>query len=415
MKPHQFRHKCFAAFAIIILEIFSGVSSFGQGDPLNSWTQVWSRNGLLQNVSSIAYGNGVFVGVGDGARLVSNDGVNWTTYSSPPIIKGTPGVAFGGGTFVTFGTNTQTKANCILKSTDGITWTNIYTSSNTLKAAAFGNNTWVFVATNEIVVATMTSSNWNWADFQPSFAPRTITYGGGNFAVIGQSGYAGINFDVLSSSDGITWQYDSTFSFDTIYPGYGNVSFNVSGIAFGNGVFVASVIQYGYMGSSPYLTLSEAFVSSNLLVWNPCWNSSVSPQGIVPQAIAYGGGQFVGSFLGNILTSTDGLSWTNRFGDFVNSFAFGQGTFVAANYAIFQSGLFAAVSNSLPANLAISTYAGVTINGMAGSTYQIQATSNLNSPWFTFTNILLPYSPYLWIDTSSTVGGQKFYRSVQLQ
>jgi hypothetical protein len=97
---------------------------------------------------------------------------------------------------------------------------------------------------------------------------------------------------------------------------------------------------------------------------------------------------------------------------------YGQGTFVAYSGGdfIYQSGVFASDSNSpAPSNLTISTYPGVTINGSAGSVYQIQSSTNLNSAWQPITNFYLPYSPFIWVDTSSPVIGQKFYRSVQLQ
>ena len=88
---------------------------------------------------------------------------------------------------------------------------------------------------------------------------------------------------------------------------------------------------------------------------------------------------------------------------------------MAAGSAISQSGVFATQSNSPATSLGISTYPGVTINGTAGAVYQIQYTTSLNSTWQTLTNFMLPYSPYLWVDTSSTVSGQRFYRSIQLQ
>jgi hypothetical protein len=97
-------------------------------------------------------------------------------------------------------------------------------------------------------------------------------------------------------------------------------------------------------------------------------------------------------------------------------YAYGQGTFVEAGQNIYESNVFASDSNSpAPTALGISTYTGVTINGTAGAVYQIQSTTNLNSAWQSLTNFMLPYSPYIWVDTSSTVAGQKFYRSVQIQ
>jgi streptogramin lyase len=63
-----------------------------------------------------------------------------------------------------------------------------------------------------------------------------------------------------------------------------------------------------------------------------------------------------------------------------------------------------------PANLGIGTYAGVTINGLVGRTYQIQSSPDLNT-WTTRATLLLTSSPYLWIDPNP-VAGNKFYRAL---
>jgi hypothetical protein len=62
------------------------------------------------------------------------------------------------------------------------------------------------------------------------------------------------------------------------------------------------------------------------------------------------------------------------------------------------------------ANLGIGTYAGVTITGFVGRTYQIQSSPDLNT-WTTRATVLLTSSPYLWID-QNPVSGNKFYRAV---
>jgi streptogramin lyase len=64
------------------------------------------------------------------------------------------------------------------------------------------------------------------------------------------------------------------------------------------------------------------------------------------------------------------------------------------------------------ANLGIGTFAGVTITGAVGRTYQIQSSPDMNT-WSTVTTILLTSSPYLWID-QNPVSGNKFYRAVLL-
>jgi hypothetical protein len=64
------------------------------------------------------------------------------------------------------------------------------------------------------------------------------------------------------------------------------------------------------------------------------------------------------------------------------------------------------------ANLGIGTFAGVTITGTVGRTYQVQSSPDLNA-WTTRTTLLLNSSPYLWID-QNPVSGNKFYRALLL-
>lgn len=66
--------------------------------------------------------------------------------------------------------------------------------------------------------------------------------------------------------------------------------------------------------------------------------------------------------------------------------------------------------------LALNLYAGLTIKGQIGVTYQIQRATHLDSPnnWSVLTNLTLPSSPYLFIDTSSAGRGSGFYRAIPL-
>jgi hypothetical protein len=64
------------------------------------------------------------------------------------------------------------------------------------------------------------------------------------------------------------------------------------------------------------------------------------------------------------------------------------------------------------ANLGIDTFAGVTITGVVGRTYQIQSAPDMNA-WTTRATLLLNSSPYLWID-QNPVSGNKFYRAILL-
>jgi hypothetical protein len=65
-----------------------------------------------------------------------------------------------------------------------------------------------------------------------------------------------------------------------------------------------------------------------------------------------------------------------------------------------------------PPNLGIASYAGLTIDGLVGRTYQIQTSPNMTN-WTARTTLLLTSSPYLWID-QNPVSGNKFYRALLL-
>jgi hypothetical protein len=64
-------------------------------------------------------------------------------------------------------------------------------------------------------------------------------------------------------------------------------------------------------------------------------------------------------------------------------------------------------------SLGIGTFAGVTIAGLVGRTYQIQASPDLNN-WTTQATVLLTSSPYFWVDQNNPVAGSKYYRAYLL-
>jgi hypothetical protein len=84
----------------------------------------------------------------------------------------------------------------------------------------------------------------------------------------------------------------------------------------------------------------------------------------------------------------------------------------SANYRIRQISFNPQSQVVSGANLGIGTFAGVTITGAVGRTYQIQSSPDLNT-WKTNATLLLNSSPYLWID-QNPISGTKSYRALLL-
>ena len=59
-------------------------------------------------------------------------------------------------------------------------------------------------------------------------------------------------------------------------------------------------------------------------------------------------------------------------------------------------------------------YAGINIAGAVGRTYSVDAQNDLNSNWLNLTNLVLPTSPYFFIDMNSPQYPRRFYRAVLL-
>jgi hypothetical protein len=71
---------------------------------------------------------------------------------------------------------------------------------------------------------------------------------------------------------------------------------------------------------------------------------------------------------------------------------------------------------SISSHVSVNLYAGVRLEGVAGQSYQIEYIDTLGSgnDWTALTNIVLPSSPYLFLDLGSTNAGRRFYRAREL-
>jgi concanavalin A-like lectin/glucanase superfamily protein len=66
--------------------------------------------------------------------------------------------------------------------------------------------------------------------------------------------------------------------------------------------------------------------------------------------------------------------------------------------------------------ISLELYAGLSIEGTVGAKYQITYLVDLGDPnWITLTNLVLPRSPYLFFDATSSRTQHRFYRAVQIR
>ncbi len=67
-----------------------------------------------------------------------------------------------------------------------------------------------------------------------------------------------------------------------------------------------------------------------------------------------------------------------------------------------------------PAGLSVRLYAGLSVTGAVGSVYTIQYVTDLSETnnWLSLTNLVLPSSPYLFVDTTSPATFRRFYRAI---
>ncbi|MBI2948520.1 MAG: hypothetical protein HYY23_12830 [Verrucomicrobia bacterium] len=287
---------------------------------------------------AVAYGNDVFVAVGDGSTswviarghdagfccgeeptiLLSNDGIYW---ASPGTLRGVrfADVTFAKGLFVgvEFG-------GTILTSLDGVTWTapNVPPRSDRLldwqRYVEYFADRFVLVEPQRVVTSA-DGSNWSSTDLGYPFSPNSVASGNGVLVVIGSIVFRAPPVD--SRSDVVAWR--STNGVDWVRvelgPGYGGP------IAFGGGKFVTAIG-------------TQVFTSSDGAAWIPGPNM---PVGVF--SLTYLNGTFIGVGGGGaVITSTDGSDWSLRQegkADGLSDVTFGKGRYVAvgSNGAIYTS------------------------------------------------------------------------------
>jgi hypothetical protein len=269
---------------------------------------VWATAGLetesvsIDNTSlnSVAYFNGIYVAVGDNI-VSSDDAYIWleryrftsmVLYGVSAItINNFDGfIAVGvGPDYSVIPTITQ---SVILKSLDGISWTNITPSASaeTLYGASSGNNTIVVVGNNGAIFTSINGSNWNNIS-TGSANLRDIVYSDslGLFVIVGESGFIG-------TYDGSTFSVETSGTTENLNSVIWNSDLSEFIVTGNNNVILKSINGIDW-------TISNIFVTDPTIydIQGDAFTSGYGPEELVPGVVT--------DNLTMVVTTRPGTNW----------------------------------------------------------------------------------------------------------
>jgi hypothetical protein len=259
--------------------------------------------------SSLAFGNGQFVAVSPacfgqngcpGTIITSADGVNWVVRPrGSSISSGFNGIAFGNGLFaIVCGGG---GSGIIITSTDAINWTAHQTGlQNNLTYIAFGDGQFVVASDGGQIVTSTNGVNWVRRESGTTADFGALAYGGGEFVGTTFANTGRAITTIVSSPDGIHWNQS--------WAGTDEEDWGLSGVAYGNGVWVAVGEKENQRLESPLLLTSNDGIN-----WVQHDTSQQDNRLSSVRSIAYQNGQFVAvGDQGTILTSADATNWVLR-------------------------------------------------------------------------------------------------------
>ncbi|WOO43334.1 hypothetical protein [Rubellicoccus peritrichatus] len=358
----------------------------------NDGAENWTTNiNWLVDFQDVEFSDGRFVTVGlGGTGLVSSNlGLNWSILGLDIQDADMFGLTVGGGYWIAVGgpyVNPQTgnigvisesaSMSAITISKDGINWTrrlsplivsggvNYY--DNILRDVQYGNG--IFLAAGDNLILKTTPAELDMAEpidtieFDPISGDVTLLILGSRWTteVVGFSSWQSIAYGEPSGSPTFVLVNDvggafTTESGDDYVVSFPGISEGFTGVAFGDGEFIASA-QNGRILSSPdgdrWTVRSTAFlqplnavsstgpesvavgdngiifVSNTPGTWTAATDSEVYPVSL--NATVYGNGRHVAvGDNGWLMTSSDGNSWTPRISnlsDDLHGVTFGEGT-----------------------------------------------------------------------------------------
>lgn len=282
----------FFYLACLLCLLLAGTVTAG---PLDTWQ--W-RNPLPQgnDLSAIAFGNGLYAAAGaEGTVLTSPDGSSWTIRSSG-ITSDIYGISAANGRFVAVG-----EGGAVLISADGASWRQgVAGTSSTLYSVAYGFGKYLAAGGRTLIASIDDGATWTAArgNLDASFSANALSLCNGTFVIVGEGGR------ILTSSDGSTWIERPSGTTERL-----------SRLACGNGVMVVQASS-----------MEKFLVSTTDETW-----TKITLTGIMPNMLAFAGDRFFISTSSMLLSSTDGMHWTETKGNIfepLRAMAYGGGTWL---------------------------------------------------------------------------------------
>jgi hypothetical protein len=181
------------------------------------WVELPEKHGEFR---SIAFGDGIFVGVGSDEIASSLDGETWTYHltDSKEKTRMLHSITYGNGRFVAVGYRE------ILTSLDGVNWSKIELEiKNHLQSVTYGNGVFIAVGSGGIDGVLRSLDGLIWEKYSGYFH-WSVCFGNGMFVAVGP-------YEASFSSDGISWTRVTIP--EKSGGGY------LSTVAYGNGQFIA--------------------------------------------------------------------------------------------------------------------------------------------------------------------------------
>ncbi len=244
-----------------------------------------------ENLRDVVFDGSQYVVVGDNSTiLTSADGVSWIISTGPAGMGSIEGIEWNGSFFVTVSSNGN-----IYTSPDAINWAQEPTpAALPLNDIVWNGSQWLAVGSPAVVYTSPDGVNWTQQSAPPGIINiRTVIWDGTQYITVGDDGY------IVRSSDGVSWL---------------NVSTSVTLLGVGQGGGFYDLIALGTsLSSGKYFVVGTGgtiFSSVDLGQWN--LRSTIGLLNIDRyDAVAFNGSLFVATGkLADVVTSTDGISWS---------------------------------------------------------------------------------------------------------